>query len=227
MPWQPVADGDLVPEDPRGALAAGAARDVDVMIGTTTGELGLYTPDMIALPPDMIAVVLQQLIKPVIGCDPGLDACAHAVELYGKLVDGEPFDVYTQVLSDAAMVVPTVRLLDAMKDHGRAWNYAFDWSTPRYGACHAADLPFTFGTFDRCGWDEFVGADDDARRLSDVMVDTWARFARTGDPGWSQWEASRQTMVLGRDQHVAEHFIVPRLPVHDELQKELGSSTTD
>ena len=217
MPWQPVADGDLLPDDPRGALASGAARDVDVMIGTTTGELGLYTGDMAALPPDILAVVLQQLVTPVLRRDPGIEACQLAVELYGKLIDGEPGAVYAQVLSDAAMVVPTVRLLDAMAKHGRAWNYSFDWSTPRFGPCHAADLPFTFGTLDRCGWDEFIGADEDAWRLSDVMIDRWTRFARTGDPGWPAWDGTRQTMVLGREQYVADHFVVPRLQLHEEL----------
>ena len=218
MPWQPVADGDLLPENPRGALASGAGSDVDVMIGTTTGELGLYTGDMAALPPDILAVVLQQLVTPVLGRDPGITACQLLVEQYGKVVEGEPGDVYAQVLSDAAMVVPAVRLLDAMSQHGRVWSYAFDWSTPKYGPCHASDLPFTFHTLDRCGWDEFVGADDDAWRLSAFLIDSWTRFARIGDPGWPAWDATRPSMRLGRTQQLEEHFVAARLPFHDDLR---------
>ena len=218
MPWQPVADGDLLPEDPRGALASSAVADVDVMIGTTTGELGLYTGEMAALAPDILAVVLQQLATPVLGRDPGIAACQLLVEMYGKIVEGEPGDVYAQVLSDVAMVVPAVRLLDAMSQHGRVWNYAFDWPAPTYGPCHAADLPFTFHTLDRCGWDEWVGADDDAWRLSAFMIDTWARFARTGDPGWPSWDATRPSMRLGRIQQIEEHFVTPRLHLHDDLR---------
>ena len=217
MPWQPVADGDLLPDDPRGALAAGAARDVDVVLGGTTGELGLFTGAMAALPADTIALVLRQLVTPALGRDPGVEACQVLVEMYGKVVDGEPVDVYTAVLSDAAMVVPTARLLDEMARHGRVWNFAFDWSTPGFGPCHAADLPFTFGTLNRAGWGEFSGLDDDAWRLSDFMIDAWTRFARTGDPGWPRWDATRQTMILGREQRVAEHPVVSRLQLHEEL----------
>ena len=218
MPWQPVADGDLLPDDPRGALAGGAARDVDVVLGGTTGELGLFTGEMAAFPPDTIALVLRQLVTPALGHDPGAEACQMLVDMYGKIVDGDARDVYTLVLSDAAMVVPTVRLLDEMARHGRVWNFAFDWSTPGFGPCHAADLPFTFGTLDRAGWAEFTGADDDAWRLSDFMIEAWSRFARTGDPGWPRWDGQRQTMILGREQRVAEHPVLSRLHLHDELR---------
>jgi para-nitrobenzyl esterase len=218
MPWQPVADGELLPDDPRGDLAGGAARDVDVLLGGTTGELGLYTGEMASFPPDTIALVLRQLVTPALGRDPGIEACQVVVEMYGKVVDGDQGDTYAQVLSDAAMVVPTVRLLDDMARHGRVWNFAFDWSTPGFGPCHAADLPFTFGTLDRCGWDEFVGADDEAWLLSDFMIESWARFARTGDPGWPRWDERRQTMILGREQRVDEHPVAARLHLHDELR---------
>jgi carboxylesterase type B len=61
-------------------------------------------------------------------------------------------------------------------------------------------LPFTFGTFDRDGWGEFLGADAGARRLSAIMRTAWAGFARDGAPrvdcGWEPWDMVRRTTLV-------------------------------
>jgi para-nitrobenzyl esterase len=60
------------------------------------------------------------------------------------------------------------------------------------GAAHAVDLPFTFGTFDRDGWGEAVGADDRAERLGCTWRGCWTSFASSGDPSPAdgRWPAS-------------------------------------
>ena len=83
------------------------------------------------------------------------------------------------------MLAPARRMADALAvGNPRTYSYSFEWQAPNIGAAHAVDLPFTFGTFDRCGWGEFVGANDDAWKLSDVIGDAWVAFAASGDPGW-------------------------------------------
>jgi carboxylesterase type B len=53
-------------------------------------------------------------------------------------------------------------------------------------ACHALDLPFTFGTFDVSTWREFSGTDgvraEAAEALSTRMREAWTSFAATGVP---------------------------------------------
>jgi carboxylesterase type B len=79
--------------------------------------------------------------------------------------------------------VPALRVADG---HARAggvtYVYRFDWEAPGIGAAHAVDVPFTFGTFDRDGWGEAVGAEARADRLSADLRTAWLAFAHTGDP---------------------------------------------
>jgi para-nitrobenzyl esterase len=63
--------------------------------------------------------------------------------------------------------------------------YRFDWEAPGIGAAHAVDVPFTFGTFDRDGWGEAVGADTRAEALSSDLRAAWLAFAHAGDPSHS------------------------------------------
>lgn len=200
MPWAPVVDGDVLPADPRDRIAAGI--DVDLMVGVTSCELQQYAIAMAELPPEAIGAVLQHLVRPIIGRDPG--PLTDLVDAYGGDVGA--------ALSDAAMAVPAVRLLDSHR--GRAHGYVFDWQSPVVGACHASDLPFTFGTFDVDTWREFVGADDDAEALSARLRRAWASFARAGDPGWPAWDADRQAMVFGRTDEVREHPAAARFHLH-------------
>jgi len=111
-----------------------------------------------------------------------------------------------QELTDTMMRIPATLLADELSRHNPAtYTYSFEWQAPVLGAAHAVDLPFTFGTFDRCGWGAFVGADEEAWVLADAIGASWAAFAAHGDPSndctgrWSRHDpADRRTMVLGR-----------------------------
>jgi para-nitrobenzyl esterase len=206
MPWAPVVDGEILPADPRDRIAAGI--DVDLMIGNTSCELQQYAIAMAELPPDAFGEVIRHLVKPILHRDPG--QLVALIEAYG----GD----YGAVMSDAAMAVPAVRLLDAASANRTTYSYVFDWQSPDIGACHASDLPFTFGTFDVDTWVDFVGADADAEALSARMRRAWATFARTGDPGWPAWDAARQAMVFGRTDEVREHPTAARLHLHPERE---------
>jgi para-nitrobenzyl esterase len=97
-----------------------------------------------------------------------------------------------------------LRVAEAQAAHNpNTFVYRFDWRSPRIGAAHATDIPFTFGTFDREGWGDAVGADDRAERLGSNLRAAWAQFARHGDPShdgigrWPRYDAAqRVTMIL-------------------------------
>jgi para-nitrobenzyl esterase len=79
------------------------------------------------------------------------------------------------------------------------------------GACHAIDLPFTFGNIGIEGMELFAGKGEPVARLAGDMMDAWAAFARTGDPNhaglpaWPRYEPGRRgTMVLGPSYAVAD-----------------------
>jgi para-nitrobenzyl esterase len=90
--------------------------------------------------------------------------------------------------------------------------YRFDWRSPIangfFGACHALELPFVFGTYRLAP--QLTGEGPEADALARAMVDTWAAFARSGDPStdtlrWPAFDAKhRRTMILGRGFSVEE-----------------------
>ena len=101
-------------------------------------------------------------------------------------------DVWAAIMSDREMLLPAVAVADAHR--GETYRYLFTWEvSPRADglplrACHAADLPFTFGTLDQLGWDRWTGADAEptlAAALTAQMQDDWVQFARTGGTGRS------------------------------------------
>ena len=93
--------------------------------------------------------------------------------------------------------------------------YAYRFDEPlagrlaQLGACHAADLPYPFGTVDRGGWAEVLGPD--APALSDAVQAAWVAFARDGDPScdelgaWPAYDTDRRaTMLLAGHSQVVD-----------------------
>lgn len=200
MPFHPCVDGELLHAAPATALAAGVAAGVPLLAGTTAAEMQLFLdPAAPALDPDR----LLRRVERYVGVD--ADQAKAIVATYERQVE----DVWSALFSDVEMQVPLRRVLDAQTGHAPTYAYLFTWEAPGVGAAHAVDIPFTFGNFVD-GWDEFVGYDADAERLSGEMRAAWAAFARTGDPGWPQYPATRE---FGRRSQVTPtHPLFGRLP---------------
>jgi para-nitrobenzyl esterase len=197
MPWCPVVDGEVVPEPLRLA-------PVDVIVGTTSEELRPYAKAMARVPAEKETRALRNALAPILGRDCGDEAAAAALAAY-RAEGGDPVDGWSALLTDAMMRAPLLDLADDLAGQARIFTYVFEWPAAKVGSAHAVDIPFVFGTFDVDGWGDFVGADDDARRLSDDLVTAWSAFAATGDPtnprtgAWAAHQpGDRATMVLGR-----------------------------
>jgi len=209
MPFHPSSDGDVVPAAPAAALRAGASRTVDLLLGTTADEMALFLDDASRTLSD---TQFASRARRYLGG--GRVDAARVDELIGAYA-GLPSggERWSALQTDSAMWVP---FLDVAEAHqGRTFAYRFDWpaAPPKdhLGACHAIDIPFTFATFDRCGWGAFVGADADAIALSRALRSAWAAFAATGDPSteglgpWPEHTAPvRSTMLLDRSCRLVE-----------------------
>jgi para-nitrobenzyl esterase len=204
MPFHPAVDDDLLAAPPAVALAGGVGVGVPLIAGTTSDEMRLF------LDPSAAAPERERLIKRVsryIGVSEA-DA-VEVVETYEADL-GSADAVWPALFSDVEMQVPLRRVLDAHAPHAPVYTYLFTWEAPGVGAAHGVDIPFTFGNF-ADGWETFVGADDDAERVSREMRDAWAAFARDGDPGWSPYPGA---YVFGRESSgpVDAHPVFARLP---------------
>jgi para-nitrobenzyl esterase len=213
LPFHPALDATSLPCAPLEALCAGAARAVDLLLGSTTDEMRLFLAESAIEPGRLLARTRRYFDLDDAATTALLDSYRDLLRDAGDAA--EPIDVWAAIYTDREMLVPAVAALDAhAATGGRTFGYLFDWpARPRddgleLGACHGVDIPFTFATFSVDGWDAFVGADSDpqgAHALSAAMRASWCGFARTGDPaheGVGAWPAhtpdERATMRLGR-----------------------------
>jgi para-nitrobenzyl esterase len=212
LPHQPVRDGTSLPESPLAAVTGGSAAGVDLLLGTNVDEMRLFTaldPAIAAIDEPALLTRADELFGPGAG--------AAAIEAYrGSRPGSGAAEVWTAVLSDHVFRVPAVRLAERQSAHASVHLYLFTWATPAFGgalgSCHALEIPFVFNSLDARGVSVFTGEPNaSARELATHMHDTWAAFARTGDPngaGLPEWPAftpdRRATMVLGERSTVEE-----------------------
>jgi para-nitrobenzyl esterase len=170
MPFHPWIDGDVLDAPPfRAALAP-----VPLVVGTAEHEMELFRGQVPALPED---AALRFVSRKAVAL--GIDDEAQ-VRAGLRACDGD----VVEAVADLDLHVPNELLARAHEARGNAvWRYRFTWEAPVRRACHALDIPFTFGTLDVDGWRDFAGADDaSADALSDRMQTAWTSFASAGTP---------------------------------------------
>jgi para-nitrobenzyl esterase len=170
MPFHPWTDGELLLDPPfRAALPT-----LPLVVGTTANEMELFRDQVPVLPEDAAVRFLARKASGLgITNDEQVREALRAAG--GDLVEA---------VADLELHVPNELLARAHGERGnRVWRYRFGWDAPGRRACHALDLPFTFGTLDVDTWRDFAGAHDPrADSLSARMRAAWASFARTGTP---------------------------------------------
>ena len=77
--------------------------------------------------------------------------------------------------------------------------YRFDHPEPqdnhRFGACHAAEVPFVFDTATREEVRPLIG-DAPSQAVADQVHRVWVDFITRGDPGWARYDTARRTTGL-------------------------------
>ncbi len=189
--FQPVIDGDVLPEPPLDAIRKGLARDVPVLVGATRDEwrlFGLMDPQSAKL--DMAALVARIETRIPGADDSGTTRGHKIVEGYrrarGRARDDPP-ELFFAIETDRMFRSPAVRLAEAQSSNQRhTYAYLFTWPSVLMGgalrACHGVDVPFVFGAIGSKGADRFVGGGSEAEALQQRTMDAWLAFARNGDP---------------------------------------------
>lgn len=205
MAFQPVIDGDVLTAWPIEAVRSGSASGVALMAGTTTEEWKLWTA-LDARFHTMDEAKLARWAERTFG--------EAGASLLAADRDGTPYERYVSMQTDRAFREPTLRLLAAQGAKAPVYEYVFDWRSPAmggaFGACHALELGFVFGSYSLPGADKFFGTGPEADAINRAMMQTWTSFARTGRPvadgveAWPAWSAaSPAAMVFGADSRAA------------------------
>lgn len=202
LPLAPVVDGDSLPSPPLTALKDGAAKDVAVLVGSTSQEARLFL-----VAPGIIDDIDEAFLA-VGAASYGLDA--DGVDTYRRrFPHASPGDLMAQIVTDWYYTVPAVRVAEARELAGaKTWVYQFDWPRPEdnggLGAAHAVELPFVFDNLDDPGVTALVGRSP-SQTVADSTHAAWVRFVTEGTPGWAPYgTALRATAVLAEAITVVE-----------------------
>jgi para-nitrobenzyl esterase len=198
MPFHPWIDGELLSARAHESIFPA----VPLIVGTTSHEMELFRDQVPALPADIAVPYLAGKAASL-----GITDDARARDAFGVAGDD-----MVEAVADLELHVPNELLARAHADRGNpVYRYRFTWEAPVRRACHALDLPFTFGTFDVSTWREFAGADGDraaaAEALSVQMRDAWTSFAADGTPTDAvvgSWSTSGR-VCLGRAEPEGVH----------------------
>ncbi|MEU0070559.1 carboxylesterase family protein [Streptomyces sp. NPDC006332] len=205
-PFSPVVDGEVLPVTPWEALKAGAARDVELVVGHNRDEFRLF----LAMSRQLGRITEEQARGALRMYAPGAPGGSGGSGGSGEgryraaFPDASPNELFERVQTDWLFGMPSLHLAEAQcAGGGRAHVYELTWSAPAIGgamgACHGLDIPLLFGTFGAdLGLLLFAGeVSEEAEALSARFRQSWTAFARTGDPGWPAYDSeARLVQVL-------------------------------
>jgi para-nitrobenzyl esterase len=221
LPFQPVVDGDVLPEPPLAAIADGLSRDVSVLIGTNLEEQKLYSPtDPKSLTLDQEGL-LRRCRRAMPQAGPhGLPRGEQAIHHYRAAREGRhdvsPRELWFAIETDRWFRVPATRLAELQAAHQPdTFAYLFTWKSPALGgmlgSCHALEIPFVFGCVGERMVQRFTGDHPAVAVISQRMQDAWLAFARHGDPShpelgdWPRYDTARRATMLFGEECRVEH----------------------
>lgn len=208
LPFLPIADGDIVPEDPQARFDTGVATWCPMIVGATREEFGAFWLDGEAFGQSGEALLRKRFAE---AFPDAAEAMLHRAR-YRRAPRTDRavlIDFHTQT----KMIGPALRAA-AMHSQagGEAYAYRFDWQSPdpRFGACHCIDLPFVFGNLDTWRAAPMIAdaPEDELAGMRDMVQSAIGSFVRTGHPAsgpgveWPAYGSAEHVVYFDRFAHV-------------------------
>ena len=202
--YTPILDGAVIPRHPFEPDACPLNADVPVIIGTNKDENTLFLfshPKFGAFTPEDIAKQARNAVG-----DRADDLVAALRRAYPDYSDTH---IFSAVGTVTGMWGNSVTLAERKAAQGAApvFMYQLTWETPvakgRLRSPHAIEIPLVFDNVEKAR--NFVGRGEEPQVLAEQMSAAWLAFARTGDPGWSAYDAAeRATMIYDLESRVQQ-----------------------
>ena len=203
--YRPVADGELVPLDPAGALADGTTggASVPLMCGTNRDEMGFFwgrDPSFDHITDDTLATLAARWHP---HSEVALTVYRQARTERGEAVDNRALAM--AMGGDWSFRVASMGLAGWQSARADTFAYRMDLASPLHdgmvGAAHVLDVALVMGTYHHPTVAAFTGYDVDPEpvaKVSEAMGSAWVSYATTGNPGWARYDPTdRQTRIFG------------------------------
>ena len=193
MLFEPIVDGEVLPTRPIDAIAAGASRGLDILVGSNTEEWRFF------IVPNGLMDLISEAQLAAIAMRRGLRP-DEALPVYrASQPDATAGELVSALVSDWFFRIPAIRLAEAhARNGGSPYLYEFAWRSPLFngklGACHALEILFVFDHLELSTPTDMTG-ERPPQSLADAMHRAWVAFARDGNPGWAPYDADRRTVM--------------------------------
>jgi para-nitrobenzyl esterase len=192
LPWQPVIDGEVIPQRPIDRVVAGAAAGVDLLVGSNADESNFFLVPSGAI--DLITT--ESLAGAIAGY--GLPVEATLTTYRAAHPGASAGELLSAIQSDWLFRIPALRLADAhAASPAVTYMYEFSWRSPQFngrlGACHGLEIPFVFDTLPDQA-DPLLGTNP-PRQLADAMHAAWVAFATNGECPWPKYDLGRRATM--------------------------------
>ena len=210
----PLRGGDSpIPDDPLAALAEGAAKNVDLMIGTVADEW-LYWIPLMGQPTMAENVRMLDRVTRAKEADfrQGRSFTKQAlIDRYLRIARSRHdeweeqypgFWERMELVNDVMFRLPSIKMLEAhsqAKGLGRTYGYYFAkpgmLDGKYWGAFHSSELPYVFNNK---GCEMYGGVN---AKLAGKLSRLWTNFARTGDPTmrgvtWKEYDSRKRATLM-------------------------------
>ncbi|MDR3754265.1 MAG: carboxylesterase family protein [Terracidiphilus sp.] len=201
--FSPVVDGKVLTEPVAATYAAGKQAHVPLLAGWNRDEGNMQAAKA------MTVAQWQSQAAANFG-----DRAAEFLELYPGTDDAQAARSSIDYSGDTFIAFGTWKWIEAQVKTGEAPVYRYHFELvapvskfdPDAAAFHSDDIEYVFGALDtRPG---AVWRDED-RKLSELMMDYWTNFAKTGDPNgpglpaWPRYDKTGAVMHLDRETHAS------------------------
>ena len=206
--FAPVTDGVVLPRDPFSPDAAPLSADIPMIMGNnhdeTTLLIGARDTSTFHLTWAQLASKISQHVKQFIG---NLDL-EMIIQKYRKWYPNyTPSDIFFAVTTASrswkGMVIESERR--AKQNSAPTYVFQLNWKSPvdggKWKAPHTLDVPLVFDNIEY--GKTMTGDGSEAKKMADIMSESWLAFARTGNPDtphmphWPEFDLKdRATMIF-------------------------------
>lgn len=206
LPFGPYMDGEVIATHPFEPVASPIQNKVPIMVGYTKDEAtNIFLSD-----PTWDKMTDDDLKKRVSGVVPA-DKVDEAIALYrSKAPNDKPMHLWTSIVTDQMFASSTIMVAERKLAQKAApvYMYKVDWESPVLGgklrSPHAVEMPFVFDTVYTA--EGLVGNGEQQENMAKAMSQSFAAFARNGDPntlGLPEWPPytleKRDTLIFDND----------------------------